>query len=307
MMKKSYRLLAALMALCLIVVCFAGCGSSATESDGETGTVKIATKPITEELILGEMLKELIETNTNLTVELTKGVGGGTSNIHPAMVEGEFDLYPEYTGTSWFTVLKKEENLEDDALYTELVAEYEEQYQMTWTGLYGFNNTYSLAVSKEVADKYNLKTFSDLAKVSDQLIFGANPDFLEREDGYPGFTAAYNMTFKDVSQMDVGLKYTALLNGEVDCIPVFTTDGQSSDENVVVLEDDQHYFKNYYCGTIVRMDCLEKYPSLQPVLELLNDQITDEEMAKMNYAVEVEGKEDVDVAHEFLVEKGLVD
>ena len=91
-------------------------------------TIHIATKPMTEEFIIGEMLKQLIEDRTDLSVEITKGVGGGTSNIHPAMVKGDFDMYPEYTGTSWSFVLKKKEIPEHDILYKELVREYKQQY-----------------------------------------------------------------------------------------------------------------------------------------------------------------------------------
>lgn len=285
------------------VMGLAGCGK--TSGDGG-GTIKIATKPMTEQLILGEMLKSLIEQDTNLTVELTKGVGGGTSNIHPAMVKGDFDLYPEYTGTGWLTVLKKTEVPDDDTLYKKLAEEYDSQYSLEWTGLYGFNNTYTLAVRKEIADQYNIKTFTDLVKYAPELTFGANPDFFEREDGYTGITGLYGYTFKDTKEMDIGLKYKALANGEVDVIPAFTTDGQLVSSNATVLEDDQHYFKNYYCGSVVRQDVLDKYPELEKVLMKMDGLINDEDMRKMNAAVEVDGKEDVTVAHDFLVQKGLL-
>ncbi|MEG2419176.1 MAG: glycine betaine ABC transporter substrate-binding protein, partial [Eubacterium sp.] len=225
-----------------------GCGSSATESK----TVKIATKPMTEQLILGEMLKELIETKTDLTVEITKGVGGGTSNIHPAMIKGDFDIYPEYTGTAWYTVLKKTESPDEGTLYQQLKKDYNDQFSLAWVGLYGFNNTYSLAMKKSVAEQYGIETYSQLVATSPNLVFGANPDFYEREDGFNGLTSTYALKFKATKEMDIGLTYQALKGGEVDVITVFTTDGQLDDPDLVVLKDDKGYFKNYYCGTVAR-------------------------------------------------------
>ena len=150
------------VAACLLVVVMtvsaAGCGSEKKETGkGITGTIKIATKPMTEQYILGEMLKQLIENKTDYKVEVTKGIGGGTSNIHPAMEKGEFDLYPEYTSSGWVMVLGNQAGeVSDDEILEKLQKEYQEKFQMTWLGLYGFNNTYALAVSKKVADKYQL-------------------------------------------------------------------------------------------------------------------------------------------------------
>ena len=127
---------------------FAGCG--------EKGTIKIASKPMTEQYILTEIIAQLIEEETDYEVEITKGVGGGTTNIHPALVKGDFDLYPEYTRTAWLNVLKKEVmEKDDDALYAQLQEEYGE-IGLTWTGLYGFSNTYGLAVREETAKQYEI-------------------------------------------------------------------------------------------------------------------------------------------------------
>ena len=168
-----------------------------TGGQKESGTVKIATKPMTEQLILGEMLSILIQENTDLNVEITKGVGGGTSNIHPALIKGDFDLYPEYTGTAWNNILKKTEYPDDETLWNTLTDEYDAQFGLKWVGMYGFNNTYTLALRKEIADKYNIKTFSDMARYTPEITFGANPDFYEREDGYQALCDAYGFSFKD--------------------------------------------------------------------------------------------------------------
>lgn len=148
---------------------------------GASGTIHVATKPMTEQYVMGEALKMLIEHDTDLKVELTEGVGGGTSNIEPAMESGQFDLYPEYTGTGWAMVLKNEGTYSEDE-FDQLQAGYQ-NLGMSWEGMYGFGNTYGIAVRKDVAQKYGLETYSDLARVASQLTLGDEADFFEREDG----------------------------------------------------------------------------------------------------------------------------
>ena len=269
-------------------------------------TINIATKPMTEGYILGQMLTELIEQDTDLKVNITNGVGGGTSNIHPAMLKGEFDLYPEYTGTSWEAVLKKEDSY-DESKFDELQKEYKEKYNLEYVNLYGFNNTYGLAVNKDIAEKYNLKTYSDLATVSNNLIFGAEYDFFEREDGYKELQKVYNVDFKKKIDMDIGLKYQAMKDKKIDVMVIFTTDGQLAISDVVVLEDDKKMYPSYRAGTVVRSEILSKYPELKAVLEKLNNILDDKTMADLNYQVESEGKKPEDVAREYLQEKGLLE
>ncbi len=285
----------------MVLLLVSGCATSSKKD-----TVRIATKPMTEQLVLGEMLKLLIEEETELSVELTHGVGGGTSNIHPALLEGEFDLYPEYTGTAWNYVLKKTEFPSDEELETQLRKEYAEEYNLSWVGLYGFNNTYGLVVRKEIAEQYSLKTYSDLSSVSQELVFGAEYDFFEREDGYDALSNTYNFDFKSEVDLDIGLKYVALENKQIDVMVVFTTDGQLSQADAVLLEDDRAFYETYYIVRVVRNEVLEQYPELEGVLMKLDGVISDSEMAKMNYLVEVENKSEQDVAREYLIEKGLL-
>ena len=176
------RLQAAVLAI-LMLGTLTGCGGGAA-SGGETGSgdpVRIATKPMTEQYILGEMLGLLIE-QAGYDVEITKGVGGGTSNIQPAMESGEFDLYPEYTSSGWVLVLDHQaEGVDDAEMFTRLQQEYEEKFHMTWVGKYGFNNTFTVAVRGDVAEQYGLETTSDLAGAAGELTFGGNPDYLARD------------------------------------------------------------------------------------------------------------------------------
>ena len=288
-----------LLALFIGLVLLSGCES-------KKDTIHIATKPMSEQFILGEMLALLIEENSDLHVKITKGVGGGTSNIHPAMVKGDFDLYPEYTGTGWLVILKKDTLLPLDQLFSELQKEYSREYGLKWVAPYGFNNAYSLAVSNEMAKKYNLKTFSDLALYPDLFTFGAEYDFYEINDGYADLCAYYNLKFKKNLDMDIGLKYEAMKSGKIDVINIFTTDGQLSHANLTTLKDDKHFFPSYYCATIVREETLKEHPELERILEKMNGILTDQEMADMNYKVDVEHRTEREVAVEFLKKKGLL-
>ena len=274
-------------------------------SPKKTKDIHIATKPMTESYILGQMLALLIEQDTGLSVRLTNGVGGGTSNIHPAMLRGGFDMYPEYTGTSWEAVLKRKDPYQDDK-FTILEDAYKKQYGLEWANLYGFNNTYALAVSKQVAQQYQLKTFTDLAKVSHQLIFGAEYDFFEREDGYKQLQETYGIHFGKVIDMDIGLKYQAIRDKKIDAMVVFTTDGQLSVSEVVVLQDDRNLYPSYEAGTVVRTELLTTYPALRTTLKKLNNLIDDTTMAHLNFLVETERKRPEEVAKNYLLQKGLL-
>lgn len=259
---------------------------------------------MTEQYILGEMLDILIKQETNLNVEVTQGVGGGTSNIEPAIEKGEFDLYPEYTGTGWNMVLKRKDTY-DESKFNELQKEYHKK-NLQWYGMYGFNNTYGLVIRKEIADQYHIKTYSDLSQIASQLIFGAEYDFFEREDGYDALCNTYHYQFKETMDMDIGLKYQAMNQGKVDVMTIFTTDGQLSNDQIVVLEDDQQFFPSYLCGNVVRSEVLKEHPELKKVLKELENKITDLQMAKMNDLIESQGKEPRQVAKQNLKKLNLL-
>jgi glycine betaine/choline ABC-type transport system substrate-binding protein len=290
--------------LCAAILCsiiflsIAGC--SKTEKK-----IVLASKPMTEQYVITEILRQLIEKETDIKVELKPGIGGGTANIHPAIVSGEIDMYPEYTGTGWLLVLKEEPIYDPQKLYEAVKKAYDETYNIHWSGLYGFNDTYGVAVKKSLADRYGLKTYSDLAKVSGEVTFGANYDFYEREDGFPGLEKAYGFSFKNKVELDIGLKYEAINSGQVDAINVFSTDGRLRQEGLVVLEDDKNFFPSYYAATLVRNETLDKYPELDEVLEKLNGKISNDEMIEMNYLVEIEKMDPGTVATDFLKKEGL--
>ncbi|KAF0092634.1 MAG: osmoprotectant transport system substrate-binding protein [Fusobacteria bacterium] len=294
-MKKIFTLILVIF----MVAIFVGC-------DKDEKKVVIASKPVTEQYILAEILTLLIEEHTDIKVEKKLGIGGGTSNIHPAMLKGEIDIYPEYTGTGWLFVLKEDLIADPNELYEAVKTKYKEEFGIQWLDIYGFNNTYALAVKNDIAKKYNLETYDDLAKVSNQLTFGAEYDFFEREDGYNGLKKVYGLNFKDTKEIDVGLKYEAIGNDQVDVINAFSTDGLLKEYDLKVLEDNKNFFPPYQAATLVREETLEKYPELRAVLDKLAGKISEEEMILLNFYVDKEKQDPEEVARDFLEEKGLI-
>lgn len=291
-MKKIISLLTVLLLL-------SGC------SNKEEKVITIGSKPHSEGYILAEMVTLLIEKESDITVKQTLGIGGGTSNLHPAMEKGEIDLYPEYTGTGWLFVLKNEPIANEEELFEKVKEEYLEKYNFYWFDPYGFNNTYGIAMKEEEASANNITKISELVPYSSNYIFGAEYDFFEREDGYEGFISAYNLSFKTFKDMDIGLKYSAIKEDQVQVIDVFTTDGLLQDSNLIVLEDDTKYFPSYYASTLVRQETLDLYPELIPILQKLEGIISEGEMIGMNFEVESKGREAKDVAKDFLILKGF--
>lgn len=269
--------------------------------------ITIGSKNFTEQIILGNMLQQLIEDKTDIDVQ-TKLNLGGTQVAFNALKSGGIDMYVEYTGTGYVNILNiTEPNSNTDEVYNVMKDRFKADFGIDVLNPMGFNNTYAMAVSKETADKYNLKTVSDLAKVSGELIAGPTIEFANREDGLLGLNKAYNMNFKTVNPVDGGLRYTALNSNETQVIDAFTTDGLIEQFKLTVLEDDKSFFPPYHAVPIVKEETLEKFPELRDVLGELDEKLTDEKMRKLNYEVDVNKRDAKVVANEFLKSEGLVE
>lgn len=270
------------------------------------GTITVGAKDYTEQYILGEMLAQLIENNTNLNVE--RKFGYPIEEIDEAFMAGEIDLYPEYTGTAWDDILKKDFVINHpDILYTEVSKVYEEELDTTWLGRYGFNNSYGLAMRSEEALDKGILTYTDLALKSAPLSIGGESSFFNRPNAYPGLKDAYGFNFDEVVVLPIEEKYDALDEQAVDVIDIFTTDGHLEERDLIVLEDDRQYFSPYEAATIIKNETLEQYPELYDVLNVLEGQISNEDMARLNYLVDIGGENVEDVARLFLVSKGLIE
>ena len=286
----------------ILVLLVSACGSSPSST---AKPIVIGSKPFTEGVVLSELAAQLIEGNTQLKVERKFNLGG-TIVAFNALKNGDLDLYPEYTGTGLMAILKQPAVADADKAYGIVQKEFNSQFKIKWLKPLGFNNTYAMAVPEELASQNNLKSTSDLAKIVDKLIFGAEQDFFGRADGYDGFTQAYGFKFKNVKQMEIGLKYKAVANKEVNVINAFSTDGLLITHKLRVLADDKKFFPPYYGAFLVRMSTLEKQPQLEAVLDKLAGKITDSEMQKLNYEVDQEKKDPAAVVKAFLKAKGLV-
>ncbi|GHQ77369.1 osmoprotection protein (proWX) [Helicobacter pylori] len=262
----------------------------------------LATKPSSEQYILGEILSLLLEKH-HIPIKRAFGIGGGTMNIHPALLRGDFDLYVEYTGTAWVNTLKNPLTQKVD--FETIKKRYEKEFNLLWVGLLGFNNTYSLAISKEDAQKYAIETFSDLAFHSPNFDFGAEFDFFEREDAFKGLVKAYRFHFRSLHEMDINLRYKSFESHKINALDVFTTDAQIKELDLKVLKDDKGFFPNYQAGIVMRKEIIKKYPEALKILEKLDSKFSDEVMQDLNYQVEVLKKSPQIVAKEFLERLGL--
>lgn len=298
-MKKIKKLLA--LGVCGVLLM-----SSLVTGCGNSKKVVIGSKDFSESIVLSEIMAQLIEGNTDIKVERKLNMGGTFVNFE-AIKNGDIDLYPEYTGTGLTAQLQMDVVNDADEVYNIVKAEFDSQFGITWLEPLGFNNTYAMGVTEEIAEKYNLQKNSDLIDVAGELVFGAEHEFFDRQDGYDGFIEAYGIeSFKDVAKMNSALKYQAIGEGKMDVTDVFSTDGQILKYNIIILEDDLGFFPPYYAAPIIRNETLKKHPELIAVLNKLGGQISDEDMTALNYQVDVEKTSVEEVAKGFLESKGLV-
>jgi glycine betaine/choline ABC-type transport system substrate-binding protein len=239
-----------------------------------------------------------------VTVERRFDLGGNLA--HEALVAGEVDIYPEYTGTALLAILNRRP-VKDPREVSRLVAdEYAKRFDLVWTDPFGFNNTFAILVRGDDARRLNLKTITDAARVSAQWRAGFGQDFMSRADGYPGFARTYGFHFQEIREMDLSLTYRALAEKQVDLIAGNSTDGLIARYGLLQLEDDRKYFPPYDAVPVARRAMLEKYPKVRDVLKRLGGILTVEEMRKLNYAVDGEKRQPKDVAREFLLAKKIL-
>jgi osmoprotectant transport system permease protein len=267
-------------------------------------TVVVGAKDFTEQDILGNMLYLLIEANTDIKVEYKHEMSSNV--VFAAIKSGDIDLYVDYTGTVYGNYLGYSEMRSAEEVYAIAVKALKDQYDILMLDPLGFNNTYTLSVRKDTAAQYGLKTYSDLAKVSQDLILGATFEVLNRNDGIPNLKKAYAMSFKDEKAIDGTLRYTAMAKDEIQVTDAFSTDGLLMEYDLLVLEDDLHFFPPYYAAPIIRAQTAAKYPELQNLLLKLRHILDDEAMRELNYRVDVLKENPTETARDFLKSRGLI-
>jgi osmoprotectant transport system substrate-binding protein len=268
--------------------------------------IVIGSKNFTESLMLGELLAQQIEAHSQLKVE-RRFYLAGTYICQQAMLSGRIDIYPEYTGTALTAILKQKVGGDRAAVYQRVKSEYETHLGLTLGPPFGFNDTFAMEIRGEDARRLNLETLSQAAAFAPQWRAGFGYEFMERPDGYPGLAAAYGLHFAAPPRvMDLGLLAPALKNHQIDLAAGNTTDGLIPALDFVVLQDDRHYFPPYEAVAVVRQQTLQQHPEVAQAISDLAGKISDQEMQRLNYALEGQHRDAKDVAQEFLKSKGLI-
>ena len=228
----------------------------------------------------------------------------GSYISHQALLAGRIDMYVEYTGTALAAILKKPFTSDHTKVFDEIKQEYARRWNLEVMPSLGFDNTFAIAMRGQHARKLGIKTLSQLAPFAPQMRLGVGYEFLERPDGYRGLVNKYGLRFAETPRvMDLGLLYRALQNQQVDIVAGSNTDGLIAALDLVVLADDAHYFPPYEAVPIVRRECLDKFPAIGNALHRLSGRITEQDMRRLNYAVDGEKKDAAAVIREFLNEK----
>jgi osmoprotectant transport system substrate-binding protein len=268
--------------------------------------IVVGSKNFTESLVLSELLAQQIEAHTPLKVE-RRFYLAGTYICQQAMLSGRIDIYPEYTGTALTAILKQKVGNDRTEVYQRVKNEYESRLGLTLGPPFGFNNTFAMEIRGEDARRLNLKTLSQAAAYAPQWRAGFGYEFMERPDGYAGLAAAYRLHFAAPPRiMDLGLLAPALKDHQIDFAAGNATDGLIPVFDFFILEDDRHYFPPYEAVAVVRQQTLQQHPEVAQALDDLGNKISDQEMQKLNYALDGQHRDVKDVAHEFLRSKGLV-
>lgn len=296
------------LALLVVLACLLGFALPGLAADKK---ITIGGKNFTEQYLLPEMAKALLEKN-GFEVEIKTGLP--TNMARKAVLTGEVDFYYEYTGTAYTVFFKQDdpEIMSDPMAVYEWVKKKDAGEDLVWLTPVQMNNTYTLMMKKDQAEKLGISSISDLAAYVDKnpedLIVGVGTEFWNRPDGYKKLAKVYelNVPFENIKKMSLGLAYQALKDGQVDVGMGFATDGRIAAFGFVNIEDNKNYFPVYNPAPVVREKVLKKYPEIEKILKPLAENLSTSEMQNMNKAVDVEHKPESDVARSWLKEKGLL-
>lgn len=264
--------------------------------------VVVGSKDFTESVLLAEIVAQLLEAR-GVLVERQLELGGNLP--HEALVGGTLDLYPEYTGTSFTAILRHAPINDPRAVYQQVKQEYASKFNVEVSQPLGFENTFAILVRGADARQLKLNTISDAAPHTPRWRAGFGQDFMSRADGYPGFSKAYGLSFREVREMDLSLTYIALSSNQVDLIAGNSTEGRIGTLDLVQLVDDRRYFPPYEAVYMVRQDTLARVVELRGVISSLANAISTEEMRRLNSEIDEKKRDPKSVVKEWLGGKGL--
>src|SRR5271167_394396 len=278
----------------LSIVCFLCACHNSQESK-----IIVGSKFFTEQVILAELLAQHIEARTGIPVERKTNLGG-TLLVHKALLAGELDLYVEYTGTALTTILNEAPSGDSTAVYQRVKELYADRFHLAVTEPLGFENTFAMVIRADDAQRLHLHAISDIVPVAPKWRAGVGYEFLERPDGFGGWSQRYGLHFADPARvMDLGLIYRALVDHQVDIVAGNSTDGLIDSLGLVALEDDRHFFPPYDAVPIVRPATLAQFPGLRGALADLAGKVSASDIRRLNYAVDGMHQDAVEVVRQF--------
>ncbi|MEO7386967.1 MAG: ABC transporter permease/substrate-binding protein [Gammaproteobacteria bacterium] len=260
--------------------------------------VRIGTKTFTEQYILGEILAGQIRRVTGRSVQVVPSLGSTVA--FDALRTGGIDLYVEYSGTVWATLMKRTGPAPARADVSAAVTHYlRDEHGIAVAGALGFENAYALAMRRERAEALGVRRISDLAPVAPRLAMGGDYEFFDRAE-WQSLRTAYGLSFRERRSMDPSLMYQAVGQGTVDVISAFSTDGRIAALDLVVLEDDRGAIPPYDALVLAGASLQERDRAVIAAVAALAGRIDGDAMRRMNRAVDEEGRSPAAVAEKFL-------
>ena len=270
-----------------------------------SGRLVVGSKNFSEQVLLAELIAQHLEARLHIPVE-RRFYLAGSYIAHQAVLADRVDIYPEYTGTALTAILKQAPNWDPNVVFNEVREQYARRFHLTVLSPLGFNNSFAMVMRGADARRLGISKLSQAKAYSPQWTFGCGYEFLERPDGYSGFVRRYDLVFAGKARvMDLGLLYRALKDRQIDLAAGNGTDGVIAALDMTVLEDDLHYFPPYEAVPVVNEHALARFPQLAAVLTELANTISDDDMRRLNYAVDGQRRDVVDVVREFRQKKGL--
>ena len=305
-MNKRIRglIVVSILATLVAVSMLTGCGTKSTKTTDPNSTqvkskptIKVGSKDFTESLILGELYALALE-KSGYKVERKFNLGSAV--VHTSLINGDIDFYPEYTGTALLSILKEKPMFDSKKVYDEVSAKYKEKFKLIWLSASLANDGQGLVISKKASDKYNIHTITDLQKNAGKIRFASQGQFDERADGLQALQKTYGtFKFKNEKIYDNGLKYDVLHNDKADLAVAYTTEGQLSKDEFVVLIDDKHVWPPYNIAPVIKEDILDANPEIKGILNKVTSKIDNKTIIKLNAQVDIDKKEYTQVAKDF--------
>ena len=266
--------------------------------------IVVGSKNFEESRLLGEIFAQLLESRTNLKVERRLGLAG-TQVCFEALRTGAIDVYPEYTGTGLVSLLGEPATLGKTQALNRVRTEFLRRWDLWWLSPLGFENSFEIAVPKELAEREHLQTISDLARISSRLHGGFGHEFVGRDDGLPGLEKTYGLKFASVEHLQQAIQYQAAGERRIDAMDAYTTDARLLRYNLVILRDDKNFFPPYEAAALVRGETLKRHPEVGSVLGLLAGAFNEDSMRALNYRLQEKGESEAVVARDALRTLGL--